>query len=116
MSENNLKVVDLTTDTDIEPVLAEVPKTELEKLVDMIEEKHPEWNVEVTDIGVWLWVDEKCVYDVVCHPGTYGYEDGLLEGWTGKRSDDTDGWLTAEEALILFEKALKGQGKDLEEI
>lgn len=101
-----LRVVDITTDTDTETVLSEVPKTELEKLVDLIGEKHPEWDVEVTDIGVWLWVDEKCVYDVVCHLGTYGYSQGLLEGWTGNEKDDTEGFLTAEMALKRFEEAM----------
>jgi len=82
--------------------------TELEKLESLIREKHPDWDITVTDEGIWLYnAKGKCVYDVVCHYGTYGYEDGLLEGWTGRRSDDTDGWLTADEALILFEKALK---------
>ena len=82
--------------------------TELEKLESLIREKHPDWNIEVTDEGIWLYdKNGECVYDVVCHSGTFGYDQGLLEGWTGKYYDEPEGWLSAEKALELFEKALK---------
>ena len=98
------------------PAEEEKSMTELEKLQSLIEKKHPKWDIKVTDEGIWLFNKRgRCVYDVVCHPGTYGYSEGLLEGWTGKRSEEPEGWLTAEEALPRFEKALKDKEKLLEE-
>ena len=39
--------------------------------------------------------------DAVCHWGTYGYEQGLIEIMS-IREEDVVGWLTAEEALPYF--------------
>lgn len=47
------------------------------------------------------------VWDVVIHCGSYGHEDGLIEGYMGPfvtEYDDVSGWLTAREAIELVEK------------
>ena len=43
--------------------------------------------------GKWKW-------DAICHRGSWGYEQGLLEVW-GDYMDEPEGYLTAKEA---FEK------------
>ena len=51
--------------------------------------------------GKWKW-------DAICHKGSWGYEQGLLEVW-GDYMNEPEGNLTAEEA---FEKIkwILGQG------
>ena len=89
--------------------------THLQFLEKLIRHKHPSWNIHVTDRGLWLYDDKgRNVCDVVSFPGTYGGDEGLLEWWDGKRKTDPQGWLTAEEALALFETALKEKEKPLE--
>lgn len=50
------------------------------------------------------------VFDAICHPGSYGYEQGLLEVMNGTmilaKGDDVEGWLTAKE----IEKRVKKGG------
>ena len=47
------------------------------------------------------------VIDAVCHWGTYGYEDGLIEIMSKYLDEDVKGWLTAEEAYNYFVDAIK---------
>ena len=53
-------------------------------------------KIQVNDNnGNWVW-------DVICHPGSYGYESGLLEYWSKEEYDaggDVSGWLTAEDVI-----------------
>lgn len=52
--------------------------------------------------GEWIW-------DFVCSTGSYGSEEGLLEYWSKKLSDDGDdpkGWLNAEEVIELIESGV----------
>ena len=44
---------------------------------------------------------ENCVCDAICHGGSYGHEEGLLEimGLAADPDDDVEGWLTAEEVF-----------------
>ena len=51
--------------------------------------------------------------DAVCHFGTYGYQDGLIEIME-KNAMDPVGWLTAEEAFEHFVKAVHGGGENIE--
>lgn len=55
------------------------------------------WNQVVSpNKEEWAW-------DVICHRGSYGYEQGLLEiGY--KNCDEVEGWLTAEQVLERIEK------------
>ena len=41
------------------------------------------------------------IWDAVCHSGSYGHSNGLLEvyGTISQRDDDVEGWLTAEGIL-----------------
>lgn len=50
-------------------------------------------------------------WDAICHWGSYGYEEGLLEimGNIIKDSDIVKGWLTADEVIEMFEKKIKVQ-------
>lgn len=43
---------------------------------------------------------DKLICDAICHSGSYGHEDGLLEimGLT-RINDSVEGWLTAREAF-----------------
>lgn len=40
--------------------------------------------------------------DCVCHSGSYGNENGLLEIMFGNFTGDVEGWLTAEEVFKRF--------------
>ena len=104
--------VDITCDYEEGPVLMGIPKTETERLEDLIKERHPDWDIEVSPIFegqklVLLDGRGRYVCDTVCHRYSYGGEEGLLEWWAKGRGIDPVGWLTAEDALPLFEKAMR---------
>ena len=44
---------------------------------------------------------EKGVFDVICHAGSYGHEEGLLEamGYIVECEDSVEGWMTAEDVI-----------------
>ena len=51
---------------------------------------------------IWYPSAEDPVCDVICHAGSYGYEEGLLEimGLVDEdHGDDVEGYLTAREVL-----------------
>ena len=50
------------------------------------------------DEGGWTW-------DVICHRGSFGWTQGLLEMW-GKNMDDPEGYLTAKECLKLIKERI----------
>ena len=54
---------------------------------------------------------EKCVCDAVCHSGSYGHEQGLLEimGLNTDPTDDVEGWLTAEEVFKRISQHYQGR-------
>lgn len=51
-------------------------------------------------------------WDAICHPGSYGYEDGLLEvmGYP-VTNDHVEGWLTADEIFARWQKWEAEHGK-----
>lgn len=56
--------------------------------------------------------DER-LWDAVCHYGSYGYEDGLLEiygsiVWEDIDDDSVRGWLTADDVISRIEKGREG--------
>ena len=61
-----------------------------------------------------LVLHDKCICDVVCHYYSYGGKEGLLEFMADDDSDPV-GWLSAEEALVLFEEELKHREETSEE-
>ena len=47
----------------------------------------------------------KRLWDVICQWGSYGFEQGLLEGWQGIfGKHDPVGWLTAEDVIKRIEE------------
>lgn len=46
------------------------------------------------------------VWDAICHYGSYGYEQGLLEvmGEEILGHDDVEGWLTAKDVISMYER------------
>lgn len=52
--------------------------------------------------------DKTRVCDAVCHPGSYGYHNGLLEIMglvdVADVGDDVEGWLTAEDVFSRIQK------------
>lgn len=47
----------------------------------------------------------KYSWDAICHPGSYGYEDGLLEimGEISQKKRDVEGYLTAADVIDRIE-------------
>ena len=54
-----------------------------------------------------VYEDEKPIWDAICHTGSYGYEQGLLEVMGSIVSKDVcdrvEGWLTADEIIKRLE-------------
>lgn len=94
--------------------------TEMDKLVEYLDksranyERIKETNIMTfpdgieRDIGrnqVIVYDDEGCIkWDAICHYGSYGYEQGLLEIYGDivdeeKDGDSVVGWLTAENVI-----------------
>lgn len=46
----------------------------------------------------------RVIWDVVCQFGSYGGDEGLLEGMGEIFGDDVQGWLTADEVIARIEK------------
>lgn len=49
--------------------------------------------------------EDNPIWDAVCHMGSYGYEEGLLEimGSIVKIEDHVEGWLTADDIIKRLE-------------
>lgn len=92
---------------------------ELDKLEEYLKEKKIPYERIDEDVSPICHVDRhqicspnraECEWDVICHFGSYGYEQGLLEvmGSILNRWDDgkTDvlGYLTAEDIIMMIEK------------
>ena len=110
--DNYMRMVDLTTDADTKTVTHTPSETEIEKLEALIKEKHPDWHIEVEPCfegqKLTLVLHDRYVCDAVWYYYSYGGKEGLLEWWNQKKKTDPVGWLSAEEALVLFEEELKG--------
>ena len=55
-------------------------------------------KVGVTEAGPWDW-------DVICQSGSFGSDEGLLEGMGSIFEGDVEGWLTAEDVIKKIEEA-----------
>ena len=92
--------------------------TEMDRLEEVIRERHPDWHYTRRGLNggqqiCFLSGSGKVrIGSAVIHSFSYGHERGLIEFWDGESDPVT---VDAEGALALFEKALKGTGKDLEE-
>lgn len=58
---------------------------------------HHQIKVGVTEAGPWDW-------DVICQSGSYGSDEGLLEGMGSIFEGDVEGWLTAEDVIKKIEE------------
>ena len=92
---------------------------EMDRLEEMIREKHPDWDYTRRELNGGqqiCFLSEngrvKELGSAVIHSFSYGRERGLIEFWDGE-SDPVI--VDAEQALVLFEKALKDPSELLEE-
>lgn len=76
---------------------------EMYKLINLlISAKIPFEVVELYDTPQVCYPSNSSrICDVVCHSGSYGHEQGLLEimGLNIDTTDDVEGWLTADEVF-----------------
>ena len=76
-----------------------VYRIEADKLVKGLTENGVEFDYHKCWDGVQIVCDG---WDAICHSGSYGHEQGLLEVMgtiATEVEDDVEGWLTAEEIL-----------------
>ena len=90
--------------------------SEMEKLAQYLNENGytfeiihghaPSYRFEQNQI--WVWTDETrtdTLFDAICHFGSYGYEQGLLEIMGDRLMTEQDGggsvagWLTADQVI-----------------
>lgn len=60
-----------------------------------------------------VYKDGKRSWDAVCHPGSYGYKERLLEimgdiVWYDIDGDSVRGWLTAGDVIARIEQGVEG--------
>lgn len=81
--------------------------TEIQKLAKGLEDKGIEYKMRPCHDGWQVLVEGDDPWDAVCHSGSYGHFDGLLEVMGEKvcrnEYDDVEGWLTAEDILARLE-------------
>ena len=81
----------------------EFSPTETYKLINLlIKAKIPFEVVELLDAPQVCYPSkENCICDAICHSGSYGHNQGLLEimGLNTDPTDGVEGWLTAEEVF-----------------
>lgn len=85
--------------------------------LDMLEQFLKQHGIEYTrhdESSEWIdWhqirvgdrADGSCEWDVICHRGSYGYQEGLLEGRGSLFGDEVEGYLTADEVIRKIEEA-----------
>jgi len=88
---------------------------EMERLIEMLNERNAKFRIKEIFGTKQVWfMDEngKEIGDAICHAGSYGHEDGLLEIMglditIDEYGDSVLGWLTAEEVLEHLDNALR---------
>lgn len=60
-----------------------------------------------------VYKDGERSWDAICHQGSYGYEEGLLEiygdiVWHDIDGDSVRGWLTADNVIARIERGVEG--------
>lgn len=65
---------------------------------------------------VRVYEGDRRLWDAVCHDGSYGYKDGLLEiygsiVWEDIDDDSVRGWLTADDVIARIERGAEGEEK-----
>lgn len=91
----------------------EIQKTEMDKLVDLLAQTDIPFGVRLhslfpSTIQVCIPNAKDCKIDVVCFPGSYGWQEGLLEmmEWD---TENVKGHLTANEAFNIIYDEIKGE-------
>lgn len=88
-------------------------ENQLDILEGMLKEKgieykrinDPGWTMEGVPVGEYHQIrvkDHDYEWDVICQPGSYGYEEGLLEFQDGVE-ENVIGYLTAEQVIKIVE-------------
>lgn len=98
--------------------------SELDKLEAYLKEHGYEYTREDVDGKPYTDVHQIVVYkngqrlwDAICHYGSYGYKEGLLEiygsiVWEDIDDDDVCGWLTADDVIARIERGAEGAKMD----
>lgn len=62
------------------------------------------YECDISEMSEETKEEYRC-WDVICHWGSYGYEDGLLEGMGDifNGGIDVEGWLTAQDVIDRLE-------------
>lgn len=70
-----------------------------------IDDEHPYFLVQLERHQICVPNAEEREWDAICHRGSYGAEDGLLEimGTIVRGDYPVEGWLTAKEVIQRFE-------------
>lgn len=85
--------------------------TELNKLEEYLKANDFEYQREDDDYyaidkhQIVVYVDGRRSWDVICHKGSYGCTQGLLEGMGDIFRPDVEGYLTAEDVIKRIEEA-----------
>lgn len=95
--------------------------SELDKLEKYLKEHGYEYTREDFDgilpydrkHQIIVYKNGKRLWDAICHPGSYGYEEGLLEiygdiVWCDIDGDSVRGWLTANNVIARIERGAEG--------
>ena len=91
---------------------------ELDKLEAYLKENGIEYTREDRESEKYLYSNKHQIvvykdgviqWDAICHPGSYGYEHGLLEIYGNivdyeKDGDSVAGWLTADDIIQRLQK------------
>ena len=59
-------------------------------------------NIDVSQDQISVPSKVECKWDAICHPGSYGYDKGLLEIMgeiVSEDEEDVVGWLTADDVI-----------------
>ena len=95
--------------------------SELDKLETYLKEHGYEYTREDFDgpksydtkHQIIVYKDGERSWDAICHQGSYGYEEGLLEiygdiVWHDIDGDSVRGWLTADNVIARIERGVEG--------
>lgn len=94
--------------------------SELDKLETYLKEHGYEYtredfdNIQSYDTHqIIVYKDGERSWDAICHQGSYGYEEGLLEiygdiVWPDIDGDSVRGWLTADNVIARIERGAEG--------
>ena len=84
-----------------------INQTEMMKLAFGLRDRGIEFSVKSFFDGIQIVVGD-FDWDAICHSGSYGHKDGLIEVWgLPQCQDDVIGYLTAEDVFQRIKKHWK---------